>query len=265
MNRKLIGLTGPSAFTQECVDMVEEFYHADFVMLYHNNSENLAAWTEKCDGVILAGGVDIHPSVYNNSVWSNCNFSKFDLKRDIRELQVVDICRRLKKPLFGICRGHQLIGVSYGFILLPDLSSSMVCHQPQRQNISLEKHEPMHSVQLLRDTKDDYFNKFIGGKDPEERKWLGRIMGHNQNIRLWVNSFHHQGLAHKKVIPSGAEDIVIYGTARVDLNKDDKEIIELFGNDHMVSCQWHPEFDWKVNSHSRATLSRFKTLLNEKK
>ena len=61
MSEKLIGLTGPSGFTPECIDMLEEFYDADFVMLYHNNAENLVRWVDRCDGVCLAGGVDIHP------------------------------------------------------------------------------------------------------------------------------------------------------------------------------------------------------------
>ena len=115
MPQRLIGLTGPSGFTPECIDMLEEFYEADFMMLYHNNADNLIRWVDRCDGICLAGGVDIHPMVYDDSIRNRQGFSKFDLKRDLREIKIIDRCMETKKPLLGICRGHQLIGVTRGF------------------------------------------------------------------------------------------------------------------------------------------------------
>lgn len=264
MSRKLIGLTGPSAFTTECVDMIEQFYDADFVMLYHNNEETLMQWVEKCDGICLAGGVDIHPSVYDHSIWNGQGYTKFDLKRDERELKIINHCKKTKKPMLCICRGHQLLGISYGFFLIPDLASSSICHQPQRAQISVEKNEPVHAVSIV-DT-DKYFRVF-SGRNPKERMPFKRLMGYDQNAKLWTNSFHHQGLAFpqsKKNWPDGASGINIYGTARVDLTHIKVEkIIELMGTDDWVSCQWHPEFDWMCNSASRAVLERFKTILNK--
>ena len=265
MSRQLIGLTGPSAFTAECIDMVEEYYEADFVMLYQNNEKNLLRWVDRCDGIVIAGGVDIHPTIYNNSIWNNQGFSKFDLKRDQREIVVIDHCTHTGKPLFGICRGHQLIGVTIGFFLIPDLSTSSICHQPQRQQITLERHEPMHSVQII--NPEEFYNIFPG-RDPNERTAYQRVMGFDQNTKLWTNSFHHQGLAYptKGGWPNGAEKIQVYGTARVDLQgiKVDK-IIELMGGETWVSCQFHPEYDWRVNTASRAVLERFKTLMRQYK
>ena len=262
MSKRLIGLTGPSAFTQECVDMMEEFFKADFVMLYHNDENSLMDWVDRCDGICLAGGVDIHPSVYDHSIWNNNNYTKFDLKRDERELKIIDRCKKTKKPMLCICRGHQLLGVSYGFFLIPDLAGSSVCHQPQRQQISLERNEPVHAVTL---TNPEAYFRVFSGRNPTERLPFKRLMGHDQNAKLWTNSFHHQGLAYpssKKTWPDDAKDIQVYGTARVDLTHMKIErIIELMGTDTWVSCQWHPEFDWQVNSASRAVLERFKIIL----
>ena len=109
--RKLIGLTGPSSFSQECKDMIEKFFKANYVSLDHHDRENLDEWLPLCDAVILAGGVDIHPSVYKDSVWNNVGFTKFDIKRDERELVIADFCVKNQKPILGICRGHQLLGV----------------------------------------------------------------------------------------------------------------------------------------------------------
>jgi len=263
MTKKLIGLTGPSSFTPECIDMLEEFYEADFVMLYQNDTDNLIGWVDRCDGICLAGGVDIHPAVYDCSIGNDQGFSKFDLKRDLREIKIIERVRETKKPLLGICRGHQLIGITFGFLLIPDLSGSSVCHQGDVQRIALQTSEPMHSVSLV--NPYEYFNVFPG-RDPGEWISLNRVMGHEQNTKLWTNSFHHQGLAYpagKQPWPAAAEAVKVYGTARVDLPafKAD-EIIELMGGDHWVACQWHPECDWRQNTASRAVLKRFKMLLN---
>ena len=122
----------------------------------------------------------------------------------------------------------------------------------------------MHGVSLV--DPDEYFKAFAI-RDPDKRGGFEEIACHDQNTKLWTNSFHHQGLAYpaaKERWPAAAAAVKVYGTARVDLaGTDVDEIIELMGGDHWVACQWHPECDWRQNTASRAVLERFKTLLNQ--
>lgn len=256
--RKLVGLTGPSAFSAECMDAVEELLEADFNLLYHNNEENLRNWLDSVDGVIVSGGIDIHPTVYNEAIWNNCNLSKFDLKRDCRELSIIEYCLKHKKPLLGICRGHQLLGIRHGMPFLMDLADSKLCHQPQRQNISTSKNEPTHSVKLI---NKELFYKIYKMPDPPERQVLREVLLHKYDDHIWVNSFHHQGIAYNSKTDYKQSGIDVLGTAYIGF-KEFKSIVEFMQGDNWLSVQWHPEYDWRESTPSRAILERFKTLLN---
>lgn len=262
MPKKLIGLTGPSSFTQECMDTIEEFFDANFVLLYHGRDANVSYWLERVDGVILAGGVDIHPSVYTESIWANHNLSKFDMKRDCRELLIIKDCLASGKPMLGICRGHQLLGINHGLGFMMDISDSDVCHQPQRQGVTVTPKEPVHYVRII--NPELFYGVYGMPKEPPERKVLRDVLRQkNVDNRIWVNSFHHQAVVYnpkRKYLEENGVDVI--GLGRVDLN-DCKEIIELMQGKNWISCQWHPEYDWKENTASRVVLSRFKKLLSE--
>lgn len=257
---KLIGLTGPSAFSQDCMNVVEEFYEANFVLLYQGRDANVSYWLDQVDGVILAGGIDIHPSVYSESVWSNHNLSKFDIRRDCREFQIIDHCRQKGKPMLGICRGHQLLGLSHGLGFVMDISGSAICHQPRGQNIQYDPKEPMHSVRVA-NPDILYGEEWRMPTDAEERKVVRNVLGHKDNNKLWVNSFHHQAVAYNPKRDYKNDDgINILGIGRVDMQCC-KEIIELMEGPNWIGVQWHPEYDWKENTASRVVLDRFKRMV----
>lgn len=259
MAKKLIGLTGPSSFTQECMDMVEEFLDANFVLLYHGRDANVNHWMDKVDGVVLAGGIDIHPSVYSESVWSNQNLSKFDIKRDCRELNIIEKCLASGKPLLGICRGHQLLGIRHGMGFVMDISQSPICHQPQRAGITHTPKEPVHKVKIIR---PEIMHEVYGmPENPPERRVLKDVLAEKEHDMIWVNSFHHQAVVFNKSRKYQEEGIDIIGVARVELQCC-KEIIELMQGPNWISCQWHPEYDWECNTASRVILGRFKSLVN---
>ena len=71
------------------------------------------------DGLVLQGGADVSPSSYGQQPlrpeWSG------DLVRDRYEIELLEGFLAQGKPVFGICRGEQLINVAFGGTLLQDV------------------------------------------------------------------------------------------------------------------------------------------------
>src|SRR6476646_5321991 len=74
--------------------------------------QNSPEEVEKCDALVLSGGVDIHPSCYKNQNLNYLNVpDSFNLKRDELEISLFNKALQSDLPVLGICRGMQLINV----------------------------------------------------------------------------------------------------------------------------------------------------------
>lgn len=70
--------------------------------------------------LLLEGGADIHPSIYGEPVtYSYVGAHMSD--RDERELALLETALAYHVPVFGICRGHQLLAAFFGGKLYQDL------------------------------------------------------------------------------------------------------------------------------------------------
>ncbi len=247
----VIGVTEPSLFTKDCIYTIEKFFGANPIKLCQNNPEDLSHWLGQCNGVILAGGVDLHPRTYAHSVMNDYGFGKFDVSRDRREIRIIQWCIANDVPMLGICRGHQMIGVCHGLTFIPDLSTCNTCHQPSAQKVSHGKDEPMHWVRLT----GKGYPTFKAAPSAED------VFCNKQSADshyLWVNSFHHQALLAER----SEKRVKILGVA-VGHGKDQK-IIELMtgvGKERWLSCQWHPEYDWESSVASKMILSKFHRMI----
>jgi len=260
---KLIGLTGPSTFTPDCIRMIEDGLKCNFILLYQNRMEHIQQWLDNCDGLIVSGGVDMHPTLYDESVKSNMGLTKFDYARDVKELLIIDYCFKQKKPIMGICRGHQLMAVYKGlgrdFIM--DLDGKYI-HQPTKYSLNLQKNEPAHKVELI---APDIFNV----PAPEERKVFRDTIPGNEAgecPKAWVNSWHHQGVKYiKKHKEQYAKlNLRILAIAPTGM-EDNSQVIEMMtgtGQESFwVTTQWHPEADWEENSASRNAMKMYEAML----
>lgn len=171
-----------------------------------NNYEEI----ERCDGVILTGGCDINPVLYNQPGYlAYCDPKEIDEKRDEFEWKIMQHTEEKQKPLLGICRGLQFVNVYFGGVLLPDIPSF------------------------------GKFNhaKFEEGKDREHtvtvdtNSLLYKITGEASGF---INSAHHQSVdipGEGLVVNALSPDGIVEGMERRYPE----------GKSYLMLVQWHPE------------------------
>ena len=109
---------GKDADPSNCIRAVEQaggHPHADYL-----------PQSADYDGLILAGGGDIHPSLF---VQKNCGSRGIDFSRDRAELALLDAFAAAGKPVLGICRGHQVVNVWAGGGIVQDLGEHNTIHR----------------------------------------------------------------------------------------------------------------------------------------
>jgi putative glutamine amidotransferase len=170
--------------------------------------DHYAAWL---DGLVLHGGADVSPLSYGEEPlqekWSG------DKIRDEYEMDLVAAFERAGKPVFGVCRGLQLLNVAFGGTLYQDIGTQLPKALKHRDASVYDKN--FHSVEIVSGTK------------------LAQL--YPQSARTKVNSIHHQAikdLAEGFVIEAVSnEDGLIEAIRRPDAAKP-----------FMAAVQWHPEF-----------------------
>src|SRR5690348_12051523 len=71
------------------------------------------------DGLVLSGGGDVDPSRYGEP--PHPAISEVEPERDAFEIGLIAAARRRDLPIFGICRGVQILNVAAGGSLVQDI------------------------------------------------------------------------------------------------------------------------------------------------
>lgn len=161
---------------------------------------------ELIDGLLLSGGYDVSPSHYGEE--PQRYLGEICPERDAYELALVNVTYASEKPIFGICRGLQLLNVAFGGTLYQDIPHALPASLQHGQKAKPE--EATHTVELV------------------EGSLLQQVM---KAATLLTNSYHHQAI--KELAPgfkvnARAKDGVIEG-------------IEKIGDLFILAVQWHPE------------------------
>lgn len=163
-----------------------------------------------CEGLLLVGGVDVDPALYGATRHSKTD--EPSPTRDSVELELARLFVSDKRPIFGVCRGAQVLNVAFGGTLhqhLPDVSS--LPHRVINSTIySYLATHCWHNVTL----------------EPGSR--VAEILGVPEVL---LNSVHHQA------VDSPGEGIRVVGRSVDGV----AEIFEHQDHPFCVATQAHPE------------------------
>jgi putative glutamine amidotransferase len=198
--------------------MNQRYYHAItsvggvpwMVPLLHDDLATLREIYDRLDAVLIAGGVDMDPATYGEEKTPLCG--SIDPARDAVELQFARWALADKKPLFGICRGLQVINVAAGGTLYQDVTE---------QHQGAIKHDYFPTAGWAREHLAHEVTLAEGSR-------LRKVF---ERERVLVNSMHHQGIRRL------GEGLRVTATAPDGLI----EAIESVNGHYLVAVQWHPE------------------------
>jgi len=161
------------------------------------------------DGLFISGGGDIHPDYFSGEM--HPSVAGIDRERDEFELALCRQAVAMDKPVFGICRGQQVLNVALGGNLVVDIPSELPEAGQHQWWPNYQRSRLSHAVRL------------------EDNSRLSEIMG---GTKFEVNSLHHQSVKDLgeglKVVATAPDGVI--------------EALEMPGKHFVLSMQWHPEW-----------------------
>jgi putative glutamine amidotransferase len=164
---------------------------------------------DRCDGLLLTGGGDIHPKYYRRED-ALALVHDVNEQRDAFEFDVVRKAIKENVPTLGICRGMQLFNVALGGTLIPDVQAAGFRDHSRERESRMDRR---HGVTLV---AGSMLHALTGAGTGE------------------INSSHHQAVEKAGEglrIVAHSDDGVIEGAEWSDPN----------GKAFLQLVQWHPE------------------------
>lgn len=204
-------------------DALEQAGALPLMLPLTGDPDDLAQLTALCDGVLFTGGPDVAPAFYGEEKLPACGLVV--PRRDEMELRLFRTALEAGKPVFGICRGIQLINVALGGSLWQDLAS-----QKQMDAAAHEQKppydRPCHRVSIVPGSP------------------LAALLGKEETE---VTSRHHQAV---KELAPGLEAMAYSEEGLV-------EAVRMPGRPFVWAVQWHPENSCQVSEDSRRLFAAF--------
>lgn len=182
----------------------------EIVNMYGRNTDSAIIILESCSGLLLTGGEDVNPARYGKeNELSKCE--AIDNYRDSLEFALIKKAISMKMPVFGICRGEQILNVALGGTLLTDIptdAGTTVIHRSSSGTTGSP-----HIVNI------------------DKKSVLFRLTGITRDT---VNSYHHQAI--DKIAPGFRITAVSDNGVAEAMERKSPE-----GKPFIMAVQWHPE------------------------
>ncbi len=183
------------------------------VEAYSLSPDSLNWFMSRTSGIIIGGGGDVSPALYGKPEYAGI-CAGMDPYRDTLETRLIEYAMEQQLPLLGICRGHQIMNVTAGGSLTPDIPTYIgrtIDHKSASDSahiIVVKKGSFLHGI-VLKDT-------------------------------LYVNSRHHQcvdELANSYRAGAHAKDGIIESIEPAGFTEHSGRNKGVF----VLGVQWHPE------------------------
>jgi gamma-glutamyl-gamma-aminobutyrate hydrolase PuuD len=203
----------PAGPQTDYIDALAKVGHIPMIIGRCKDPERIAKALSGIDILLLSGGEDVCTARYGEKLGPSCEPA---LDRDEFEYLLLEEAVKVRKPVFGICRGVQLMNVFFGGTLYRDIpteyappAGAAACSHRFGNWADAGKGPPAHDVVI------------------EKNSRLFAVTGAE---RLAVNSHHHQGV---KALAPGF---------RVSARATDGFVEAIEGDSYPAAgVQFHPE------------------------
>jgi putative glutamine amidotransferase len=188
-----------------------------------NDLNILTALLTRLDGLLLPGGIDLHPNRYGEEVHPLTE--EADLELDEFEITLASWAFQEDIPVLGVCRGMQLINIALGGSLYQDIDE-------QYPDSIGHTHRNLPRAHLAHRISVDSGSR------------MEKILGTQE---VWVNSLHHQA------IKEPGKGVRITGRAPDGI----PELLEVTGYHFVMAAQCHPEEIYSIEPAFARLFSAF--------
>lgn len=204
MSKPIIAITARMNLQRYSVnqDYVEALKNAgaNCFLVLPQSKEDLSVLLSSVSGICIPGGMDVDPNHYHQI---NQGSDPIETEIDQLDLDVISITQEKDIPIFGICRGLQIINVAMGGTLIQDLPKDSIDHSLSAIN---KQKSSGHAVDIHR----------------------GSFLSDLFDERIEVNTYHHQAI-----------DRLADGLTVCASSPDG--VIEAIAGKNLMAVQWHPE------------------------
>ena len=216
MSAPIIGVTGPASYRRSPA------WLATRIALSRVGAQPIRlpphgdpARVRELDGLVVGGGADVHPSLFGQAVLADA--PSYDHARDRFELAVLELAWAERVPVLAICRGMQLMNVTFGGTLDQDVWQGI---EGDTRNTAFAKHPArIDTPSLLHDVV--------------RRK------------RILVNRIHRQAVAEL------GEGLRVTSWGLADVPQAIEPADDGEGRRWWLGVQWHPEYLFGRPAHQR--------------